>query len=342
MVTNNMGPAGDSVGAVTFALLTKLGAPDFVKKAYLEESTAWRDLPPVCYADPRCHYPIHTPTAAVVSAAVFYANRAQDELTGRRIKAACDLFGVSSAWSALTEKVAAAVRRDEPTRFALPESRRYPIDTPARVKAAAAYLREHGDDFLESDRRTYAANLLAADDAAPTLAAADRATVERLAGLGRPAVAVSRVFGSRKAAAVAAGLPRLAVVIERAEAAVKAGGDAYRAAVFLEAVDRCLRTGLGNPAADLTGLTPSAAKAAAARYIQAPDGAWYDAEDLRSVPADHLDAAYDTGPVVSTEKRAQLLATHGVAFRAFLADHGVHPVRTRDVRPAVDWDRLAS
>src|SRR5579885_2661672 len=55
------GPAADPVGMRTLLLLTRLGAPEQIKRAALDGGRDWKDLPPVCYADAGRSYPVHTP-----------------------------------------------------------------------------------------------------------------------------------------------------------------------------------------------------------------------------------------------------------------------------------------
>jgi hypothetical protein len=326
------------VGARTAIALARLGAPPEVKAAAAAQMPEWTNLPPVCYADEGRSYPVHTPLAALVSAACYVVSGAADTVAEARIKRACARHGLPGVWAEFAKRAAEAAGPAEPGRYALPDQKRYPIDTPERVKRAAAYLAEYGPAFSDAERRTFAENLLAAD--AGVLAPVERGAVEHAAGLGRPAVPLAQVFSPRKAAA--AGRPELLRCLERLETAVAGGGCVYKAAAVLERVDRAMGWRFRAPGPLLTGLTPTAAKTAAAEFVRAPSGDWYRAADLTAVPASALVAGYATPPVVSKEARVRLLEKYGAAFQDFLAGFGVNPVRPAAAgRPRADWDALA-
>lgn len=333
------GPAADPVGVRTMALLSGLGCPaDLVKRA-AEAAPGWADLPAAHYADDGRAYPVHDPLAATVSAACFLAGGGGAPEVAGRIKRACQRFGLGHVWDGLAKLAADRPAPAEPP-YALPAQRKYPLGTPARVKAAAAYLAEHGDALAPADRRTFAANVLAAD--AGVLGIYERAAVEQVAGLGRPAGDPARAFTARKAAA--AGNPEAREKAASLEREYRASGDHYAAADALRALDRAMGWDhLSDPGPLLTGLTPALAGKLAADYAVAPGGAWYKKSDLDAVPLQDLRDAFGLGPVVPRSKRAELLAEHPDTYPRFLADYGVRPTYTPATpRAVVDWDALAA
>jgi hypothetical protein len=332
------GPAADPVGVRTMALLSGLGCPADLVKTAAAAAPGWADLPPTHYADDGRGYPVHDALAAVVSAACYLAGGDADAAVGVRIKRACQRFGLGHVWDGLAKRAAAAPAPAEPP-YALPAKKKYPLGTPAQVKAAAAYLAEHADAFTPADRRAYAANVLRAD--AGALGTYERAGVEQAAGLGRPAGDPARAFTARKAAAH--GDPEAYAAVVGLEREYKRAGDHYAAADALRALDRARGWELPDPGPLLTGLTPAVAGKLAADYAVAPGGAWYRKSDLDRVPLQDLRDAFGLGPVVPRSKRAELLAEHPDTYPAFLADYGVRPAHMpAAARAAVDWDALAA
>lgn len=328
--------------------MTKYAAPDRVTAA---PPAALFDPPPVAcnFADAGRTYPLHAPAAAWASAAAYHDAGATDPAAGERIKAACVYYGLSAEWDRLAAARPAGPVAPPPDRWALPEQRRYPLDTAAAVKAAADYFARYADRLAAADRRTFAGELVKA--AADHPGVVDPAGVWRLeaeAGLGRPAPGWEAEARWRAKMAADAGEPGLAAAIEKAaaEAAqdqVGAPVGTYRTAgelaALMRAVDRRMGWELDDPLPGLVGDTPSTARAKLAAAVEAASGAWYARADLDRVP-DAACAAVGLGPIVARATKAAALAA-SPAFERLALAHGVVPVRAAP-RARVDWAAVAA
>lgn len=327
------GPAADRTGAVSGAAFEKFAAPAAVRSA---DASAWRGLFPAHYADPHTReFPVHTPESAAASAAVYHhLGGPADHPVAARLKAACDRQGLVGLWEKLAAE-AAPPPPAAPTRFCLPAEGRYPCDTADRVKEAADYLTRFGRWMEPDDRREYARNLLAAGEDLGGLPA-DVVPFEHAAGYGRPAD-LDGVFVPRLKAASRFGKADLVAILERVRDSVRDGGDPYRAAEAVKAADAACGWGFGDPTEQLTGLTPSRAKAAAASVVVAPSGRVYRTEDLHVVTPE---VAASWGPSAAFRaKQAELLRTDP-AFEAAAGACGLVPVAV-PAEGVIDWDALA-
>jgi hypothetical protein len=337
------GPAADPTGAKTAALFAKYAAPADVLSASVDDLIG---RPAVGgYADPGTNtYPIHTKAAVWASVAAYHDNGRPDSgPVADRLKAACAFWRMGDAWAEMKE--AALVSRPGVIHYAIPYEKRYPLDRPEQLKAAAAYLEDHRGSFSPEEARTFASSLLARNAVLGVLTAGEKVAAEITAGYGTPAADWRDEFSVRTTLAKAAGDNELVAAVKAAEAAVDGGADPYAAADLLRQVDRRMKWALPDPAGRLTAVTPSAKWAAATAHARAADGSWYRVADLAAVPADAWDAVLGGGVVSAAAKRAAALADPATfpAAARLLADHGVRPAEAApEVLPKTDWAAAAA
>lgn len=334
------GPLADPTGVRVAAVFEKYAAPAAVLAAppgdLFDRPVLRRD-----YADDGRQYPVHTKLAAWASAAAYHDAGSDHPEVGARIRRACDVHRLWGEWDRLKAAAAAdrAARAPRVTRWALPDRKKYPLDTAEQVKAAAAYFARYADRLPAADRKTYAGELVKAAAGTGGLPPAALARLEAEAGLGRPAADPGLAFRTRAAAAVD---PALKAALLKAAAA--AGGlDPLGAADLLRRVDRRVGWDAPDPLAQLVGETPTTAREKLAGVVEAATGNWYRLADLDRVPDATVAAVFGTGPVVSRDAKAGLLkaASTARAFEDVLRGHGVAPAE-RARRPRVDWAGLAA
>lgn len=340
------GPAADPTGGLAAGVMRKFAAPAKV----LDADPGDLFGPPKVasnFADPGYQYPVHTPAAAWVSAAVYHQAGSDDPEVAERIKAACDDHRLWGEWDRL--KAAAAPPPPPEPAWALPAVKKYPLGTAADVKQAATYFVTYADRLSTADRRTFAAETVKAAAAqAATLDPAVRDRLEAEAGLGYPAPpAAWRAECEKRAYMVKDTNGKLAETLTKLAASYLDGvpvtEDPVEAAATLRELDKVAGLDLTDPLRGLVAETPSSARAKLASAVRAASGNWYSLKDLDRVP-DQTAAELRPGPVVwSKEAKARLLEdgpTAGV-FEQILVDHGAEPV-ARAPRPRVDWASLAT
>lgn len=236
---------------------------------------------------------------------------------------------------AATDARAAA---DAARAYALPAARKYPLDLPEEVKAAADYFATYADRLGAADRREFAANLAAR---AGDLGALPPATMDRLqkeAGMGLHCF--HGPFEVRAELADRTGRPELADALRKAAAEFTDPKAGPEAAAVLRDVDRRCGWDLPDPIDGLTPTTPASAREKLAGAVEAASGNWYRLEDLERVPPE-VSALYGLPPVASAEGYGRLLRSkQAAAFEEVAADYGALPVE-RPTRQ-VDWAGLAA
>lgn len=361
------GPYADPTGTVVAVVMEKYAAPDRVLDAPIEHLTR---RPEVYngYADPDRCYPVHTPAAAWVSAGCYLSDGGSDTKVAAAIQSALAEHRLGREWDRMVkiESDARATKEaaERPTRFALPEHRRYPIDTPARIKAATDYFAEHWAAFDPVDRRTYATNLVAAINDGSKAASVAPDVVWRLeaeAGDGMLSRTWRDALEVRVKLARATGDSALVAALEKAGSSRPP--DPAALADLLRGVDRVRGWDLPDPLSVLVSDTPSTAAAKVAGVVRAASGRWYTKEALMRVPdravadimvgcglpAVNLDAESHERfggpiglPIQSLDKRSSLLIDPNscARFEALLADFGVAPVSQDPAH--TDWGAVAS
>jgi len=99
----------------------------------------------------------------------------------------------------------------------------------------------------------------------------------------------------------------------------------------------------GDPADGIIGDTPSTARAKLAGVIQAESGNWYTRDSLDDLPDDLCSDLLDCGPIVSREKKAEMLQSekYGATVERLLQSRGVVPAGYAP-RPPVNWEEVAN
>lgn len=320
-----LGPVADKTGIRAAAAMGAAGAPLAVKRAAAEQVAEWTDLPAVCYADAARTYPVHKAAAVVVSAATYAAGGDTDLDVLHRIKSAARTFGVRDQVDQ-TMKLAKQAPATSPVRYADQENKKYPLDTPAQVKSAAAYIEQHATVLGATRTQKMACAVLEAGR--QLLPGETVAQLEKQAGFGIP-LSIDRVFQPRKSAAMNGGHKEIFDALHQLEKIARNGGvgTSARVVTVLRQIDKRAGWSFADPAEDLTGGTPSMAAKAAGEHVVAPSGAWYRKDDLAKIPSSKLNDAYGVGPIVPVAKRAEMLQEYGTAFESFLDSHDVKPVR---------------
>lgn len=331
------GPIADRTGAATAVMMVKFAAPAEVLAGDVSDLFSAAPLR-VNFADAGRQFPVHTPSAAWASAAHYHAAGCDDPAVGGAIKSAFARHRLFGEWDRLAEVARPKAEKSASAgRYAVPSANKYPIDTPELVKKAAEYFEAHADRFRDDERKEYALNLAkAAADFRGTLPDAQLYRLEAEGGMGRLSSGWKQAFDDRIKVATRENLPDLAKALT--EAASVPPEDPTKAAQHLRRIDRVNRWELNDPLGVMIDLTPTKAAAELASVVKAADGSWYAKADLGAVPDDTVHHLFGTPPVLSAAGRAELLksAASCGAFRAVLADHGVHPVEHAP-RRRVDW-----
>lgn len=335
------GPYADPTGNRSAALMDKYAAPDEVLDAPTGSVTD-RPATRADYADEGRCFPVHTPAAAWLSAAHYLDAGSRNEKVAGEIRNALLRHRLWDEWDRLADAAAANERTKaaaETHRYALPDRKRYPLDTADDVRTAAAYFTRHADSFSHDDRRKYASAVVTAADDHRVDLGSDLRRFEAEAGLGllsrswRDAVTCRTKLAADDAGAAAA--------LEKASAAPP--DDPLELVGLLRDLDKVASWDLPDPLDDVIGETPSTAREKLAGAVRAHSGRWYRIGDVAAVPAADIDAV--VAPlgvaIASNEKRAALLADPetGTAFEELLLDRGVRYV-AHD-RERADWVGLA-
>lgn len=191
----------DLTGSETHRLTNIYAPPDFVKRANHEQLYAdpAGDLPPHAWADPIHHnYPAHSAAAVWMSTMFLLDKKAEHHPTKfaqymRVLDANGAHFGITAALTQLKEAMARdegdATARLADSDFALvwhvgdKKERHWPLRNAGEVKIASEWFQKNRDEFLYSDRRTIAANIIEKADQYGA-AVADRDMLTKTAGYG--------------------------------------------------------------------------------------------------------------------------------------------------------------
>lgn len=322
-------------------MMEKYSAPDSVLDAPVASLSTQPALRGA-YADDARVYPIHTPAAAWVSAAYFLDNGSGNAKVAAEIKAALLRHRMWDEWERLAEaadmnrriKSAAAAT----TRFALPDQRRYPLDTPDDVARAVDYFDKYASAFDAAERKTYARSVVEAIKSAGLAAADDTMwRLEAEAGLGRLSKSWRAAVTVRTK--LAADSPEVVDALDKAAAFPPP--DPLELVCALRELDKVAGWDLPDPLTAVIDETPTSAARKLASVVRAASGRWYSVGDVGAVPEAEIDLLVAPVTVASGEKRAALLAdpTTCPAFEALLVDRGVAHVWQDRERP--DWQALS-
>lgn len=356
MLNLGPGPLKDPTWASVSVLLKKYEIPDRL----LEKRASDLLAPPAiagAFADRDRTYPIHTAAAAWASAAAYHDGRSTDLDVAKRIKDACDWFGISSEWDRLEKLRPAEVQAPTTQKWALPDAARYPLDDERQVKAAVNYFNRYGARLPAGDRRTFAHSLVKVAGDHPTVLQGQQLwRLEAEAGLGQAHPDWRTEIDWRRKRALDRGDKGLAEALEKAAGDVKidTGGNgrggvltremgtfrnAGELAELLKQADRRYGWNHGEPIEGLVGETPSTARAKLAGTVKAASGDLYCLSDLDQVP-DHVCAdVAGMGLIVSRQAKAEKLAS-SADFERLVRKQGVQPIER--ARRRVDWKSLAA
>lgn len=342
-----VGPLADTTGTLVKEACAKFGVPPFVKEAATEEIYN-RSMPKYLYADTtNKDFPIHTPAACFISASLALHQRDYSSKTAANIKFAMSKLGLHGMWDAMEKLARTYEPKPTPIKcYALGD--KYPIDTKEQVTTATLYFSKYASHFSKEDRKTYASNLLKADDIHKTMAKHERHFVEMKAGLGRPIVKAARLaepYAKYVEGIKMEGCEKLASSIRDAAALVDEGkADAED---FADVIDSIRSKIAGLPKTDelrnqLTEGTPTYLREMSDRYIEAPSGNIYDKFEFDKVSAEVFCKVLGSTPILSREKKAELLKTNGHVVENLLSAHGVTPIASPPVERktiTTNWDK---
>ena len=349
----------DISGRETHRLLSLYPAPDFVKSADHERLHGDPEkMARHLYADPHKKlYPCHTAPATWMSALWFAEKRAAfDDKTAaaieERILAAAKYFGIATAVTETTEKVASATAEglnslpDED--FAIvwradsgTVERHWPLRNATEVKFAAAHFRKYRDEFVFTDRYKIANKILDKALAYGADISAAEGCLDSAAGRGLCAVKVAAELlrgraqlVKRSHAALSAEMTKLAELVEQSP--LESARDDFRLklATVVDQFDRDTKLqrlydagGLERPEDVLFAITEKTARDFMAGHVETTTGNVYDLADLEKLAVDDLrdalgdefaDAVSAGGVYTDRDKLAAIVPTLDRGMAAML------------------------
>lgn len=336
------GPLTDTTTARLISICSKFNPPDYIKTAASQDIYC-SSLPKFMYADDAKTFPVNNPASTWVSAAFCLDSGVDAGPVVDRIKQAMTKFAMNGVWENMQK--AAAESRPKPApplNYALPDKKKYPLDTKEQVSAAAEYLTKYASYFDTLDRITFANNVLTADDSVTVLPYETRHTVEVLAGLSRPVKSAVEILNPYIGKAHRLGLLEVEAALTKAANAVDSGDDPYELKCLVTRIGQdYTKLGIANTD-ELTALTPVVAKKEITNYVKAASGNVYNIVDLDKVNDDIVIKAFGAGPLVTRQKKAQLLEELGDVFEQVMKDSGVQPCVKTTQGAAIattDWSK---
>jgi hypothetical protein len=339
----------DLGGQDTHKVLTLFAAPDFVKKATLEQRCGSAALPPAGYADP-VHklYPCHTPAATWLSTAFFLHKQAElpnAVAVSQRLDETAAYFGISGEVKQLRESFTKVSQHDEAglpdELFALVveyddsrKERRYPMRNAAETKTAADYLHRFRREFSYTDRQQIATKILTKAAEYGASLGERRDELERTAGRGIGStedtidmlMTRSRLLRAHnEGREPALELQKMAEVIQQHPDQFRQFDKLSELAAAVDEVDRHFkfpgRYGQGVldfPEDTLFAINEKLAADLSAELISTVSGSVYKRADLEAVPLnsyreafgdDFIDAVSVAGVSIDGQKLAEVVAT---------------------------------
>ena len=317
-------------------------APGYVKEASIEQRCGPEGLAQHLYADQRNRcFPLHTKSAAWLSAAFFFEKQASlSRITATAVEArlleAADYWGIAPQVQGL-KKRAAELARDDLAKLADEDfcwvqgrERHLPLRNALEVKAAAEYIAKYRDEFTFPDRQQMARKVLQKAARFGAALGDHDEFLERTAGFGGCSAAQAAKLVNDRATMARSKDPQLAAELEKMAKLIMADPQKSRrptslskVAAVIDQFDRMMHIREYSPAIPraedvLFVVTRKTAAALAEQHLRTTTGSVYDRDDMarlrtrqvREYLGDDLAGAVDgDGIHVDGTKLAEIVAT---------------------------------
>jgi hypothetical protein len=294
----------DLNGQEQYRLCQLFEAPEFVKTASTEQRCGPEELSAHLYADPQKRlYPMHSKSAAWLSAAFFFEKRAElpqrraDQIEAKLLEAAT-FWGIEVQVAGLKKRADEmahddlAKLPDEDFCWVVGRERHLPLRNAAETKAAAVYLAQYRDEFAFPDRQRMARKILQKAARYGAGLGEHDEFLERVAGFGGCSAAQAAKLVRDRATIVRGKDPELATELEKMAELILRDPQKSRqptslakVAATIDQLDRMLHIreySEAVPRAEdvLFTITRKTAAAIADQHLSMTTGSVYDRDDL--------------------------------------------------------------